>query len=71
LVRDRLDGFIHEPWVKELDLATPERVNPTYVTADLREREDDVIWRVRFRWIVRWRSGCPPTSGSCTKTSSG
>jgi len=53
LIRDLLQGFIHEPWVAELDLSTLERVNGSYVTADLREREDDLIWRVRFRerWI--------------------
>jgi len=53
LIRDLLQGFIHEPWVAELDLTTLERVNGSYVTADLREREDDLIWRVRFRdrWI--------------------
>ncbi len=53
LVRDLLQGFVHEPWIGELDLATLERVNATYVTADLRERESDIIWRVRLRdrWI--------------------
>ena len=53
LIRDLLEGFIHEPWVGGLDLTTLERVNGSYITADLREREDDVIWRVRLRerWI--------------------
>ena len=34
-------------------LSTLEKVNGSYVTDDLRSREDDVIWRVRFkdRWL--------------------
>jgi len=32
--RASTEGFIHEPWVAELDLSTLERVNGSYVTAD-------------------------------------
>ena len=52
MVRDLFSGFIHEPWVAELDFATLEIVSGSYVTDDLRDREDDIIWRVRFR--DRW-----------------
>ena len=53
LVRDLLQGFVHEDWVTKLDLTTLERVNGSYVSDDLREREDDIIWKVRFgsNWI--------------------
>jgi predicted transposase YdaD len=53
LVRDLLTGFVDEPWLAELDLATLEKANGSYVADDLRDREDDVIWRVRFkeRWL--------------------
>ncbi len=53
LVRDLLQGFVIEDWVKELDLDTLERVNGSYVSDDLREREDDIIWRVRLgdSWV--------------------
>jgi hypothetical protein len=47
-----LAGFIHEPWVKEVEFDTLERVSGTYVSDDFREREDDIIWRVR--WRDRW-----------------
>ena len=47
MVQDLLQGFVHEDWVNELDFSTLERVNASYVSDDLREREDDIIWRVR------------------------
>ena len=53
MVRDLLVGFVHEPWVAELDWNTLEKVSGSYVTDDLRDREDDIVWRVRFneRWL--------------------
>ncbi len=54
IVVDLLQGFVQEPWVVgELDFATLEKVSGSYVSDDLRGREDDVIWRVRYRenWI--------------------
>lgn len=48
LVADLVRGFVHEDWVRHLDFATLEKVNGSYVVDDLREREDDVIWRARF-----------------------
>ncbi len=53
MVRDLLSGFVNEPWLAELDLTTLEKVNGSYVTDDLRDREDDIIWRVSFkgRWL--------------------
>jgi len=53
LVRDLLRGFVKEEWVEKLDLETLERVNGTYVSDDLREREDDIVWRVQLgdSWV--------------------
>lgn len=53
MVRDLLSGFVDEPWVADLDLDTLEKANGSYVTDDLRNREDDIIWRVRFHgsWL--------------------
>ena len=53
LVRDLLQGFVQEAWIDDLDLATLEKTQSSYVSDDLREREDDAIWRVRCReeWI--------------------
>ena len=52
MVADLLTGFVREPWVAEVELDTLERVSGSYVSDDLRERQDDIIWRVR--WRGRW-----------------
>jgi hypothetical protein len=53
MVEDLLRGFVREAWVEELDFATLDRFNDGYVGDDLREREDDIVWRLRFRgtWL--------------------
>ena len=53
MVRDLLTGFIPEELVDQLDLQTLEPVRSSFVTDDLRDREDDIIWRVRRkeRWV--------------------
>ena len=48
MVADLLRGFVHEDWVQHIDFDSLEKVGGTYVADDLREREDDVIWRVRW-----------------------
>ena len=52
MVRDLLEGFVKEPWLEQLDYGSLERVPSTYVSDDLRERSDDVVWRVR--WGENW-----------------
>jgi predicted transposase/invertase (TIGR01784 family) len=52
MVEDLLKGFVHEEWVQHLDFSTLEKVSGSYVSDDLRDREDDVIWRVR--WGTGW-----------------
>ena len=47
MVRDLVQGFIDEPWLAQLDFETLERVSGQYVTEDMRQREDDVVWRIR------------------------
>lgn len=47
MVRDLVQGFIDEPWLAQLDFDTLERVSGQYVTEDMRQREDDVVWRVK------------------------
>ncbi len=48
MVADLLRDFIREDWVRELDLSTLEKVPGSYVTPELRSRESDVVWRVRW-----------------------
>ena len=53
MVRDLLQGFIDDPWLARLDFSTLELVNGHYVSEDLRNRADDVVWRVKAdeRWV--------------------
>jgi predicted transposase YdaD len=53
MVEDLVRGFVSGPWVVELDFATPERVQASYVSEDLVERASDVVWRLRWR-DERW-----------------
>ena len=48
MVEDLLKGFVREEWVEKLDFSTLEKVNGSYVSDDLRQRADDVVWRVRW-----------------------
>src|SRR5690606_28044531 len=47
MVRDLVQGFIHDPWLHRLDFSTLEPVKGHYVSEDLRDRADDVVWRVK------------------------
>jgi hypothetical protein len=49
MVEDLLKGFVHEDWVSRLDFGTLERVNGSFVSDDLKDRRNDVVWRLRWR----------------------
>lgn len=53
MVADLLTGFVDQDWIKSLDLDTLEKLNNSYISDDLRERADDVVWRVKFQdqWL--------------------
>jgi hypothetical protein len=57
MVEDLLRGFVKEDWVEELDFMTLEKVSGSYVSDDLRDRADDIVW-----WI-RWGQDCLYSSG--------
>ena len=57
MVTDLLRGFVREEWVEHLDFGSLEKVSGTYVADDLREREDDVSWRIR--WGQDWLYSAP------------
>ena len=48
MVEDLLKGFVREDWVDNLDFSSLEKVNGSYISDDLREREDDIIWRIKW-----------------------
>lgn len=49
LVRDLFAEFVDPGITRELDFSTLRRVNSSYVSDDLREREDDLIWQIKTR----------------------
>jgi predicted transposase/invertase (TIGR01784 family) len=49
LITDFLKGFVHEDWVHELQFEALEKQPASYVSDDLKTREDDLVWRVRMR----------------------
>jgi predicted transposase YdaD len=53
VVRDLILGFIPDEWLHSLDYQTLERVSGSYITDDLRDRADDIVWRVKVSedWV--------------------
>jgi len=54
MVKDLLQGFISQKWVNELDFKTLKKVSGSYVSDDLQNREDDIIWKVRWHHLDEW-----------------
>ncbi|MBF0219328.1 MAG: Rpn family recombination-promoting nuclease/putative transposase [Gammaproteobacteria bacterium] len=54
MVEGLLRDFVKEPWLAELDYSTLERCNGSYVSDDLRQRADDIIWRVKLKESGQW-----------------
>ena len=52
MVADLLRGFAAGQWSDELDYETLEKMPAEFVSKDLRRRQVDTVWRVRFR--NRW-----------------
>ena len=53
LVRDLIMGFIPDDWLHTLDYSTLEKVSGSYVSDDFKQREDDIVWRVKVggEWL--------------------
>ena len=52
MVVDLIQACIPHAWVRHADFTTLERINGSYITPDMRDRHDDIVWRlkVRGRW---------------------
>ena len=46
-------GFIADDWLHTLDYSTLEKVPGSYVSDDFKQREDDIVWRVKVggEWV--------------------
>jgi len=52
MVASLIKDFVPEGFITDLDFSTLERCSGSYVTDDIRERHDDVVWRVL--WKEKW-----------------
>ncbi|MEI8133207.1 MAG: Rpn family recombination-promoting nuclease/putative transposase [Leptolinea sp.] len=48
MVEDLLRGYVKQDWIKRVDFSTLERVPASFVSDDLKQRVEDMIWRVRL-----------------------
>lgn len=48
LVADLLTGFVREPWIAELDFGTLEKYPTEFIDDRLRQRRNNLIWRLRW-----------------------
>jgi hypothetical protein len=48
MIADLVRGFLNPSFVSDCDFTKLERCNGSYVTDDLREREDDIIWKLAY-----------------------
>jgi len=68
MVSDLLRGFVYEEWAERLDFNTLEPVREVGISQNLRQRVDDVIWRLRIiedgraRWlyVYIWKNAAIP-----------
>lgn len=67
MVRDLLTGFVAEPWVEEVDFDSLEKYSGEFVDDRLRNRRNDVIWRLPWGrdWLyiyllLEFQSGVHP-----------
>ena len=49
LVEELVRGFLPGPWVDRLDFSSLQKTGGSVITDDLRERHDDVIWKLRWK----------------------
>ncbi len=54
MVEDLLRGFVPGEWVGRLAFSTLEKASTSFVSEQLIERQDDLIWRLRFADQRRW-----------------
>ena len=69
MVESLLRDFVSADFIADLDFSTLERCSGSYVTDDLRERYDDIVWLSAGKrgpsvvWRCFWSSRARPTTG--------
>ncbi|TXL19016.1 transposase, partial [Methylococcaceae bacterium HT5] len=49
MVQQLLEGFVDQHWVADLDFSSLAKTSGHYVSDDLRERSDDLVWKARWK----------------------
>ena len=49
MIEPLLRGFIHEDWVDRIDFTGLEKLNASYVSEELLQRSNDIVWRLPLR----------------------
>lgn len=49
MVEDLLRGFVHEPWIDDLDFTSLKHLPEIHISDKLHRRETDMVWRLRYR----------------------
>lgn len=48
MVEALLRGFVAEDWVDQIDFSTLDKLGAEYISDELLQRRDDIVWRVRL-----------------------
>ena len=48
-MRQLVESFIKEPWVRKVDFSRAERVDKSYVSRQFRKLESDIIWKLYLK----------------------
>ncbi len=48
-MRELLESFVEEDFIRELDFSTLERIDKSFVTDSFREKESDLIYKIHFK----------------------
>lgn len=49
MMRSLLQDFVPEDFIRDFNFDTLEKCSGSYTTVDLRQRHDDIVWRVRWK----------------------
>lgn len=49
LIKELLESFVHEDFVKDLDFSTLKRLDKSFITDDFKEKESDLIYSISFK----------------------
>ncbi|MBN2657752.1 MAG: Rpn family recombination-promoting nuclease/putative transposase [Spirochaetales bacterium] len=49
MVERLMKSFVHEKFVRHLDFSTMERLDKSFVTEEFKEKESDIIWKLRYK----------------------